>query len=104
FEADVFPRPGGDHAVNISDWVLIGRYVARLDSPTNDNEFQRADCAPRATGGNGQLTVSDWVQAGRYAAGLDPLAVLGGPTSPGPVAAKTGGDLIRPKDDSQREV
>src|SRR5205814_557713 len=27
FEADVFPRPGGDHDVNISDWVLIGRYV-----------------------------------------------------------------------------
>jgi hypothetical protein len=101
YEADVFPRPGGDRKVNLSDWVLIGRYVAQLDSPTNDNEFQRADCAPRSTKGNGELTVSDWVQAGRYAAALDPLTVLGGPSSPGPIPPPPGG---HPLDLSQRDL
>ena len=62
------------------DWVQMGRFVARLDAISSPNEFQRADCAPRATKGNGKLSVSDWVQAGRYAVGLDPLTVLGGPT------------------------
>jgi hypothetical protein len=99
FEGDVFPRPNGDEALTVSDWVLVGRYVARLDSPTNALEFQKADCAPRETLGDGLLTVSDWVQAGRYAAGLDPLTRVGGPTSAvpavvttpalGPVARKT---------------
>jgi uncharacterized repeat protein (TIGR01451 family) len=82
FEADVAPRPDGDGAVTIVDWVQVGRYVAALDSPTNASEFQRADCAPRSTLGDGLLTVSDWVQAGRYAAGLDPLTVAGGPVAP----------------------
>jgi hypothetical protein len=84
FEADVSPRPNGDGAVSVTDWVLVGRFVAGLDYPTNNNEFQRADCAPRSTQGDGNLSVSDWVQAGRYAAGLDPLEVAGGPTAPGP--------------------
>jgi hypothetical protein len=100
YEADVFPRPGGDRKVNLSDWVLIGRYVAQLDSPTNDNEFQRADCAPRSTKGDGQLSIADWVQAGRYAAGLDPLSLLGGPSSPGPVPPSG----IHPMDPGQRDV
>ena len=82
YEADVSPRPAGDTEVSLVDWVLIGRFVAGLDSPTNATEFQRADCAPRQTGGDGLLTVADWVQAGRYAAGLDPLAPLGGPQAP----------------------
>ena len=69
-EGDVYPRPNGDQALTVNDWVLVGRYVARLDSPTNAAEFQKADCAPRSTLGDGLLTVSDWVQAGRYAAGL----------------------------------
>jgi hypothetical protein len=81
FEADLSPRPNGNRIVDISDWVLAGRYAARLDYPTNASEFQRADCAPRDTLGNGKITVSDWVQAGRYAAQLDPLTVAGGPTS-----------------------
>jgi len=84
-EGDVYPHPNGDAALNISDWVLVGRYVAGLDSPTNTSEFQRADCAPRSTLGDGALTVSDWVQAGRYAAGLDPITRIGGPTSPVPM-------------------
>ncbi len=84
-EADVAPRPGGDHSVSITDWVQVGRYVARLDFPTNGTEFQRADCAPRDTSGNGVLSVADWVQSGRYAAGLDPVVVLGGPSEPSAV-------------------
>lgn len=84
-EGDVYPRPNGDEALTISDWVLVGRYVAGLDSPTNSSEFQRADCAPRSTLGDGLLTVSDWVQAGRYAAGLDPVTRVGGPASPVPM-------------------
>jgi hypothetical protein len=82
YEADVAPRPHGDGEVTVGDWVLIGRFVAGLDSPTNATEFERADCAPRSTRGDGLLTVADWVQAGRYAAGLDPLTPIGGPLSP----------------------
>ncbi|NOS68555.1 MAG: hypothetical protein HOP33_01315, partial [Verrucomicrobia bacterium] len=81
YEGDVSPRPNGSKTVTITDWVLVGRYAALLDAPTNSSEFQRADCAPRSSLGNGALTVSDWVQAGRYAASLDPLTVAGGPTS-----------------------
>lgn len=81
YEADVSPRPNGDHQVTIADWVQVGRFVAGLDTVANDNEFLRADCAPRANLGNGNLTVTDWVQAGRYAVGLDPLTPVGGPTA-----------------------
>ncbi len=88
-EGDVFPRPNGDEAVTLSDWVLVGRYAAGLDSPTNALEFQKADCAPRASLGDGAITVIDWVQAGRYMAGLDPLTPAGGPTGPfGPGALR----------------
>ncbi len=91
FEGDVSPRPDGNRSVTITDWVLVGRYAARLDYPTNASEFQRADCAPRSTLGNGQITVSDWVQGGRYAAGLDPLTPLGGPTSESGFASNVAG-------------
>jgi hypothetical protein len=104
-EGDTFPRPGGDGALTVSDWVLIGRYVARLDSPTNGIEFQKADCAPRETFGDGLLTVSDWVQAGRYVAGLDPASRVAGPTNEAPSGAtavpgvtrrtKSNGSLVR---------
>jgi hypothetical protein len=87
FEGDVSPRPNGDEATTTTDWVLVGLYVARLDYPTNASEFQRADCAPRATLGDGYILVNDWVQAGRYAAGLDPMTVAGGPTTEGPLAS-----------------
>jgi hypothetical protein len=82
FEADLNPRPSGDKAVTVTDWVLVGLFAAHLDSPTNALEFQKADCAPRDTFGNGQVTIIDWVQAGRYAAVLDPLTPVGGPTEP----------------------
>ncbi|MCX6923139.1 MAG: immunoglobulin domain-containing protein, partial [Verrucomicrobia bacterium] len=94
FEGDLAPRPNGDKAVLVTDWVLAGRYAARLDYPTNAAEFQRADCAPRATLGDGKITVSDWVQVGRYAAGWDPLTAAGGPNVEipgGNVVAKDGG-------------
>jgi hypothetical protein len=81
FEGDLTPRPNGDKIVSVTDWVLAGRFAAKLDSPTNAGEFQRADCAPRNTLGDGAITVADWVQVGRYAAGLDPLTVVGGPTN-----------------------
>jgi hypothetical protein len=80
-EGDVFPRPSGDKAVGFTDWIELGRYVARLDYPTNAAEFQRADCAPRATSGDGAIKVTDWVQVGRYDAGWDPPTVAGGPTN-----------------------
>jgi hypothetical protein len=82
FEGDVYPVPNGDEQVNLFDWVEVGRIVAGLDTVTNSAEFQRVDCAPRATLGDGILNVQDWVQAGRYAAGLDPLTPAGGPTGP----------------------
>jgi hypothetical protein len=83
FEGDVAPRPGGDRSLTIIDWVQLGRFAAGIDTPDSLGEFQRADCAPRATGGNGVISVSDVVQAGRYAVGLDPLTPVGGPTEPG---------------------
>ena len=79
-EGDVSPRPGGNRSTALTDWVLLGRYVARLDYPTNASEFQRADCAPRATRGDGRIAVTDWVQTRRYADGLEPLTPAGGPT------------------------
>jgi hypothetical protein len=86
FEGDVSPRPNGDEVVGATDWVLLGRYVARLDFPANASEFQRADCAPRSTLGDGYILVNDWVQAGRYAAGLDPATLAGGPSAQGPLS------------------
>jgi len=85
FEGDLSPRPDGDQAITVTDWVLEGRYAARLDYPTNASEFQRADCAPRATLGDGAITVIDWVQVGRYMAGLDPWTPAGGPTAEHPL-------------------
>jgi hypothetical protein len=85
---DVWPRPNGDETVTVADWVLEGRYVAGLDYPTNASEFQRADCAPRATGGDGAVTIIDWVQVGRYMAGLDPRTPAG--TNSGSLSGPTG--------------
>lgn len=84
FEGDVSPRPTGDRSLTVTDWVLTGRYAARLDYPTNAAEFQRADSAPRFTLGDGLITVTDWVQAGRYTAKLDPSTPVGGPTAEAP--------------------
>ncbi|MDZ7362986.1 MAG: SBBP repeat-containing protein [candidate division KSB1 bacterium] len=81
-EADIAPRPNGDGKVTIADWVVVGRITAGLDSvQKNTREFQRVDCAPKASCGDGRLTISDWVQAGRYAAGLDSVINACGPMS-----------------------
>ena len=77
-EADVAPRPNSNGTVSIADWAQVGRFVVGLDTPAAGSEFQRADCAPRATVGDGKLTITDWVQAGRYAAGLDPATPAAG--------------------------
>jgi hypothetical protein len=69
--------------LTVIDWVQVGRFVAGLDTPGSPEEFQRIDCAPRATKGNGAITVTDYVQVGRYMVGLDPLTPVGGPTSEG---------------------
>ncbi|HKQ72567.1 MAG TPA: kelch repeat-containing protein [Blastocatellia bacterium] len=87
YEADVAPRPpGGNGAVTIADWALVGRYVARLETPASPAEFQRADCAPRLAVdgvtpvlGDGRLTISDWVTAGLYSSGNIPTNPPGGP-------------------------
>jgi hypothetical protein len=81
YEGDVFPRSNGDTNLSLADWLIMGRYVARLEYPTNAAQFQRADCAPRATLGDGAIKVTDWVQADRYISGLDPLTPVGGPTN-----------------------
>ena len=91
FEADVTPRPAGDKSLDIFDWSQVGRFVAGLDLATNATEFQRADCAPKATGGDGQLKVTDWVQAGRYGSAADVPVALGGPAAPVTPTILTGG-------------
>lgn len=81
YEADVSPRPKGNQAVTLSDWVQVGRFAVGLDPLVSGSEYQRADCAPKATKGDGVITIGDWVQAGRYAVGLDPLVSVGGTTT-----------------------
>lgn len=83
FEGDAAPRPNGDGAVTLIDFVQLGRFVAGLDMIASPTEFQRVDCAPRAGRGNGLITVSDLVQAGRYTVGADPLTPVGGPDTEG---------------------
>jgi hypothetical protein len=82
-EGDVSPRPNGDGVVLLNDWYQEGRFVAGLDTYSNASEFQRADCAPRATSGDGLVTVADWVQVGRYAAGFDPPTFVSNRTATG---------------------
>ena len=81
-EADIAPRASGNEFLTVSDWTLMGRFVAGLLAPALGSEFQRADCAPRETGGDGRLTAADFTQAGRYAAGLDEPARATGPLAP----------------------
>lgn len=87
YEADVAPRGTGGGGVTATDWVQIGRFIAGLESPAAGSEFQRADCAPRATLGDGKIDLADWAQAGRYISGVDALLPTGGPSNPAPVAS-----------------
>ncbi|MFY9493099.1 MAG: FlgD immunoglobulin-like domain containing protein [Minisyncoccia bacterium] len=86
YEADLAPRDNPDGRYSIADWVQAGRFSARLDLP-GENEFQKADCAPRSILGDGRITTADWVQAGRYTARLDPLTPVGGPIGSSPKLA-----------------
>ncbi len=79
FEGDVFPRTNGNQSITAIDLDQLGRFIAKLETPVNSGEFQRADCAPRSALGDAQLKVTDWVQAGRYSIGSDGLQVVGGP-------------------------
>ena len=99
YEADVAPRPNGSNngTITITDWTQLGRFSSGMDIASNGSEFQRADCAPRATLGDGRITMTDWVQAGRYVSGLDPVTIAGGPTSPSANATS------EPSDDSNDE-
>lgn len=84
YEADVSPRPNGSNngTVTVADWVQIGIFAAGLQTATAGGEFQRADCAPKASLGDGRVNIADWVQAGLYAAGINPVVAAGGPTAP----------------------
>jgi hypothetical protein len=107
-EGDVSPRPTGNRSLTIHDWVQIGRFAAKLDTPANGDEFQRADCAPRSERGDGEIKVTDWVQAGRYFAQLDPLTAVGGPTSAVPTGVASvalgAGVLSREQGSALREI
>lgn len=81
WECDVAPM-GGDGLVNMADYERVGQFSVGNETSENGLEFQKADCAPKATNGDGRIDVADWVQAGRYAQGLDPKQPAGGPTSP----------------------
>jgi hypothetical protein len=85
-EGDVAPRPNGDGVVLLNDWYQEGRFVAGLDTYSNTSEFQRADCAPRASSGDGLVTVADWVQVGRYAAGFDSPTYVSNRTATGTIS------------------
>jgi hypothetical protein len=75
----------GDGAVDLSDWVKLGRIVVGLDPmPAAGVGFMKSDCAPRATKGDGTIDLSDWVQAGRFVVGLDTPQPAGGPSAPTP--------------------
>ena len=67
--------------INKDDYEQIAKSAIGMITMKDGNEFQRADCAPRATLGDGRITIGDAVQAMRYSAGLDPLTATGGPSA-----------------------
>ncbi len=102
FEGDVAPRPSGDGGMNSTDVIQLRRFATALDAFNPAfNEFQRADCAPRATFGDNSVNSGDVVQGRRYATGLDPLTGSGGPTVAPPaeeLAAQIGGGFLAKND------
>ncbi len=88
YEADVAPRPQGNGQINLADWNLIGQFFSGAAQVEAGSEFQRADCAPKATRGNGILNLQDWVEAGNYYISGE-LVGADGPVNPtGPSAAR----------------
>ncbi|MGB7201051.1 MAG: CARDB domain-containing protein [Pyrinomonadaceae bacterium] len=89
-EADLAPRPNGnDGQLNGDDVDQVRRFIAKLDTILQYNEFQRADTAPRADGGNGALSLTDVIQARRYTAGLDTKREAAGPNEALPFSPKS---------------
>ncbi len=67
--------------INNNDYEQVAKVALGITAVKDGNEFQRADCAPRATLGDGRVSIGDAVQAMRYASGLDPLTATGGPSA-----------------------
>lgn len=89
-EGDVAPRPNGsDGTLGADDLTQVRRFIARLDSAMQYNEFQRADTSPRDDSGDGVLTVGDIMQLRRFATGLDPIPEAAGPNQEVSFAPKT---------------
>ena len=77
----------GNGVVTVADAIRIGRIAAGLETLGAGDRgvgsvFQRADCAPLASGnnGDGRITVADWVQALRFANGDGTPESANGPT------------------------
>jgi hypothetical protein len=98
---------GTNNSVSAQDWSVIGIFAAQLRTPTNECQFQHADCwGNDAQGqplpcGDGCIDISDWTRAGLYAGQLTniaPLVQVCGPTwfscgnSPMGFAQSPGGD------------
>lgn len=96
FEGDVYPRPHGDGAVDDEDVHLALLFALGVETPLDEREFQRLDCAPLETCGDGRIDMADKVAIQRYAKGQEFLREACGPThSPtgglrGPAAAPLG--------------
>jgi hypothetical protein len=80
FEGDA----NGSGGVSATDYTLVGRIVAGLNTITDPGQFMRVDSAPRSTKGNGSITGADWTQTGRYVLGLDPIQPIGGSAGSAP--------------------
>ena len=79
-EGDVYPRPNGDGIVDDEDVHQALMFVLGLESPADEREFQRLDCAPIETCGDGQIDMADKVAIQRYAKGQEALREACGPT------------------------
>ena len=82
YEADVQSRPSGNGFIDADDVQQIRRYIVGLDQPYQNNEFQRADCAPRSTSGDGFVDADDVQQVRRFSVGTDSIQNAAGAVSP----------------------
>lgn len=96
FEGDVYPRPHGDGTVDDDDVHLALLFALGVETPLDEREFQRLDCAPLETCGDGRIDMADKVAIQRYAKGQEVLREACGPTHSatgglrGPAAAPLG--------------
>ncbi len=81
-ECDVWPKGSGDGRVSTEDYNLLGQMSVGAVVPLPGVEFQKADCAPAASGGDGVVNAVDLTQAGNYANATAPtIPSASGPTS-----------------------